>query len=144
MLLYFFTVGGFLLCFLPGVLVSFWFALAETVTVLEGISGWKALRRSWYLMRTAWVEHYLTFFLLGLLVAVINVGIGAGAAFVMERHVAGVVGTALQAVTATFGSIAAVVFYYSCRCRVENFDLVQLAKQVAAAPIKSLETVEPA
>ncbi len=141
-LLYFFTFGGLLLCVLPGILVTFWFALAETITVLEGISGMAALRRSWYLMRTAWIEHYLTFFLLCLLLAAINGGIGAGSAFIFERHVAGIVGTLLQAVTGTFGWIALVVFYFSCRCRVENFDLVQLAKAVAAAPTKPLETLE--
>jgi hypothetical protein len=139
-LVFVFTFGGFLLCFLPGFLMTFWFALASTIAVLEGISGMAALRRSWYLMRTAWVEHYLTFFLLGLLIGAINLGIGAGSAFVLERHVAGMVGALLQALTGAFTSIAVVVFYFSCRCRVENFDLVQLAKEVASAPIKPLET----
>jgi hypothetical protein len=142
MLIFFFTFGGFFLCILPGILVTFWFALASTIAVLEGISGMAALQRSWYLMRTAWVEHYLTYFLLGILVGAINVGIGAGSAFILERHVAGMVGALLQSLTGAFTCIAVVVFYFSCRCRVENFDLVQLAKEVAAAPIGPLETQE--
>ena len=55
---------------------------------------------------------------------------------------AGMVGALLQALTGAFTSIAVVVFYFSCRCRVENFDLVQLAQEVVAAPIKPLETQE--
>jgi hypothetical protein len=133
-LIYFFTMCGFMLCVLPGILMTFWFALASTVAVLEGISGFAALSRSWYLMRTFWIEHYVAFFLLSLVVLSINAGIGAGSGFVLEPYSAGIVATLLQAVTTSFQMIATVVFYFSCRCRVENFDLVQLAKAVAAAP----------
>jgi hypothetical protein len=131
-----FTFGGTLLCVLPGILMSFWFALAWTIVVLEGTSGLGALRRSWYLMRSAWIEHYLAFFLLFLLVLIINSGIGVGSAVVFERHLAAIVGPLFQAVTRAFECIVAVVFYFSCRCRVENFDLVQLARDVAAAPTR--------
>ncbi len=133
-----FMVGGLALCALPGILMGFWFALASTIVVLEGTSGLGALRRSWYLMRSAWIEHYLAFFLLSILVAAINLGIGVGSAVVFERHLAGVVGSLLQAVTRAFACIVAVVFYFSCRCRVENFDLVRLAEEVAAAPTRPL------
>jgi hypothetical protein len=133
-LMYFFIAGGYMLCVLPGILLTFWFALAPTVVVLEQVSGMTALRRSWHLMRTAWAEHYLTFFLLSLLIGGINGGIGVGSQFVFEQRTASIVSAVLQGVSWTLGYAAAVVFYFSCRCRVENFDLVRLAEAVAAAP----------
>jgi hypothetical protein len=137
-----FMTGGLALCVLPGILMGFWFALTTTIVVVEGTSGLGAIRRSWYLMRSAWIEHYLAFFLLSILVLVINSGIGVGAAVVFERHLAGVVGSLLQAVTRAFDCIVAVVFYFSCRCRVENFDLLRLAEEVASAPTRPLATSE--
>jgi hypothetical protein len=140
-LVYFFTFVGLMLCILPGILMSFWFALATTVAVVERVFGVSALQRSRHLMRADWANHYLTFFLLGILMFFINAGIGAGSAFVFERHVASIVSVLLQAVTGTFGSIAMVVFYFSCRCRVENFDLMRLAEAVAAAPTEPAENL---
>jgi hypothetical protein len=133
-LMYFFTTAGLMLCVLPGILLTFWFALAPTVVVLERVSGMAALRRSWHLMRTAWAEHYLTFFLLSLLIGGINGGIGAGSQFVFEQRTAAIISAVLQGVSWTLGYMATVVFYFSCRCRVENFDLVRLAEAVAATP----------
>jgi hypothetical protein len=133
-LLFFFVVVGTMLCVLPGILLAFLFALAPTVVVLERVSGLKALQRSWYLMRTAWLEHFLTYFLLGILIGGINSGIGAGSQFVFEQRTAAIVSAVLQGVSWSLGYVAGVVFYFSCRCRVENFDLVRLAEAVAAAP----------
>lgn len=141
-LLYFLIVGGLALCALPGILFLFWFALTSTVVVLERTSGISAFRRSWYLMRSAGLEHYLQIFLLGVVIFFIQLGIGAGAAVIPQRHVEGVLGALLQTLAVTFGTIASVVFYYSCRCRVENFDLVQLAKAVASAPTAPLKNTE--
>jgi len=133
-LIFFFTVAGLMLCVLPGILVAFWFALAPTVVVLERVSGMTALRRSWHLMQAAWTDHYLTLFLLSLLIGGINGGIGAGSQFVFEQRTAAIVSAVLQGVSWTLSYMATVVFYFSCRCRVENFDLVRLAEAVAAAP----------
>jgi hypothetical protein len=60
----------------------------------------------------------------------------------MERHLALIVGTLLQAVTTPLGIIWVVVFYYSCRCRAENFDLVQLAREVASAATTPTEALQ--
>jgi hypothetical protein len=140
-LVYFFTFVGFMLCVLPGILMTFWYALATTIAVVDGVTGMPALQRSRNLMRAAWANHYLTFFLLTILLAFINGGIGAGSAFVFERHVASIVSVLLQAVTGSFGSIAMVVFYFSCRCRIENFDLMLLAEAVAAVPTEPAENL---
>ena len=32
-------MGGMILCFVPGILAAFWFALATQVVVIEGVAG---------------------------------------------------------------------------------------------------------
>jgi hypothetical protein len=133
-LMFLFVIGGGLLCCLPGILALFWCALASSVVVVERISGFAAIRRSFHLMQSSWLEHYLQYFLLNVVLFFIHWGVGVGPEFMMERHLAAIVGTLLQAVTTPLGLIWALVFYFSCRCRAENFDLVQLAHEVANAP----------
>ena len=141
-LFHFFFYSGLALCVLPGILVLFWFALASTIAMLEPTSGIAALRRSWYLMRSAGIEHYWQYFRLGVIIFLIQAGIGGGAAVVLERHLAAVAGGILQTLGVGFATIASVGFYYSCRCRIENFDLVQMARAVAAEPTAPLPTLE--
>ncbi len=142
LLYHFFLYSGLALCVLPGILFAFWLALASTIAMLERTSGIAALRRSWYLMRSAGIEHYWQYFRLGVVIFLIQAGIGGGAAVVLERHLAAVAGAILQALGVGFAMIASVVFYYSCRCRIENFDLVQMARAVAAEPTMPLQTLE--
>jgi hypothetical protein len=142
LLFHFFFYSGLALCVLPGILVLFWFALATTIAMLERTSGIAALRRSWYLMRSAGIEHYWQYFRLGVVIFLIQAGIGGGAAVILERHLAAVAGGILQTLGVGFATIASVVFYYSCRCRIENFDIVQMARAVAAEPTEPLRTLE--
>jgi hypothetical protein len=132
-LMFLFVAGGSVLCCLPGILALFWFALASPIVIVESTSGLGAIRRSFHLMQSSWLEHYLQYFLLNVVFIFIQLGVGVGPQFMMERHLALIVGTLLQAVTTPLGIIWVVVFYYSCRCRAENFDLVQLAREVASA-----------
>jgi hypothetical protein len=142
-LLYVFTFLGLALCCLPGILVMFFFGLASTVAVVEPMSGMAALRRSWHLMRSAeGYEHYLQLFLLGLLELLMSLQVQGALPFLLERYSAGIIGSLLQCVMAALGTIVGVVFYFSCRCRVENFDLVRLARAVAAAPTTPLEALD--
>jgi hypothetical protein len=133
-LMFLFITGGSLLCCLPGILALFWFAISSPIVMVERISGFAAIRRSFELMQSSWLEHYLQYFLLNVVLIFIQFGIGVGPQFMMERHLAIIVGTFLQAVTTPLGIIWVVVFYFSCRCRAENFDLVRLAHEVASAP----------
>jgi hypothetical protein len=133
-LMFLFFAGGSLLCCLPGILAGFWFALASSIVVVERISGFAAIRRSFHLMQASWLEHYLQYFLLNVVIFFIQAGVGVGPAFMMERHLSAIVSALMQAVSAPLGLIWVVVFYFSCRCRAENFDLVQLADEVVKAP----------
>jgi hypothetical protein len=121
-------MGGMILCVIPGILASFWFALATQVVVIEGVAGFAALKRSKQLM----AGNIGNFFVLGLLIGLINVGITFGAGLIPQPHVRVVVASVVAAVATIFASAAFVVFYFSCRCKHEQFDLALLAQSVGA------------
>jgi hypothetical protein len=126
---------GLLACFVPGIIFFFRYFLATDIVVIEHTSGWAAMRRSRELMVSHRTKHYNTAFLLLLIVGIINFGIRRGAVYLTpDPLVATLVVSVLQGVTLAFSLISIVVFYFSCRCRAENFDLVQLAESVAAGP----------
>jgi hypothetical protein len=123
-------MGGFLLCGVPGILATFWFSLATQVVIIEGVGGFAAMKRSKQLM----AGSIGTLFVLGLLVGVIN-GIAIVATiFIPQPHVQAVVSGILAGVSTIFASAVGVVFYFSCRCKHEQFDLTLLAESVGAEP----------
>jgi hypothetical protein len=128
MLMFILVYLGLFLCILPGVLLMFRYALSSQAVVLEGRSGSNALKRSKELMLYDRTKNYNTLFLLWLLLVVIGFGINSGANFIPQPHVAIVVSVLLQAVNGAFWAAALAVFYFSCRCKAENFDLVLLAE----------------
>jgi hypothetical protein len=119
-------MGGMILCVVPGILASFWFSLATQVVVIEGVAGFAALKRSRQLM----AGNIGNFFVLGLLIGIINAGTGFGAGLIPQPHVRVVVISVVTAVLTIFASAAFVVFYFSCRCKHEQFDLSLLAQSV--------------
>lgn len=119
-------MGGTLLCFIPGILAAFWFGLATQVVVVEGTSGIAALKRSKQLM----TGNIGTLFVLGLLIVIINIGLLLAAILIPQPHVQVVATAAIQGVATIFASTATVVFYFSCRCKHEQFDLARLAQSV--------------
>lgn len=119
-------MGGFLLCVIPGILAAFWFALATQVVVIEGISGVAAMKRSKELMK----GNIGTMFVLGLLVGVATMLLTGGAALVPNTYVQSVITVLVQTALTIFATAAFVVFYFSCRCRHEQFDLALLAQSV--------------
>jgi hypothetical protein len=130
------VVVGLLLCCVPGILAIFWFALATQVVVVEGLGIFDAMGRSRFLMK----GNYLTLFVLFVIAiftnASINFALGFGSTFIPIPYVA----TALQLlVTLTLiivWSAVFVVFYFSARCKNENFDLGILAASVVESPKK--------
>ena len=121
-------MGGLILCIIPGILAAFWFALATQVVVIEGVGGFPALKRSRQLM----AGNIGTIVVLGLLIGLINGGLTFAVALIPQPYVR-VVGTAIIAgVLTIFASAAFVVFYFSCRCKHEQFDLALLAQSVGA------------
>lgn len=128
-ILFFLAVwGGMLLLLIPGIVFAFWFALWGQVVVIEGTAGPAALKRSKFLMK----GNIGKFFVLGMIVGFINAALGLIAGLITEPYVRQAVISVLQGVLASFGCAAYVVFYFSCRCKAENFDLTLLADSVAA------------
>ena len=119
-------MGGFILLIIPGILFALWFSLATHVVVIEGISGTAALGRSKQLVR----GNLGTMIVLGLLIGGINFGVGMVAGVIPQPHVQLVLSQLITSVLTIFGTAAMVVFYFSCRCGVENFDLQFLAESI--------------
>ena len=137
-LMYLAIFGGMLLCIVPGILFAFWFGLSQHVVMIEDTAGVAALKRSMKLVR----PNLGTFIVLGLLLFVIFAALGFAGAIVPQPHVRVVAQTLAQAVATIVGTAAGVVFYFSSRCAVENFDLHYLAESIGAeAPAGEDETV---
>ncbi len=118
---------GYMLCFIPAIFFALWFAtLSQQITVLENSSGTAALGRSKELMKSNMQDA----FVLGLVVWVISAMIGVTAAAIPEPHVAALLAALLQGASMAFATAAWVVFYFSVRCKLENFDLQLLAEAV--------------
>jgi hypothetical protein len=129
-------MGGFILCIIPGILCALWFSLYTQVVVVEGLSGFKALNRSRQLMK----GNLASMLALGLLLIAIGVGVGAAARFIPQLHARLIAAVLLQAAMTVFSAAAFVVFYFSARCKHENFDLTLLAQSVGAdAPVAEPE-----
>jgi len=124
-------MGGMLLCLVPGILAAFWFTLATQVVVIEGVGGFAAMKRSKQLM----AGNIGTVFVLGLLLGLINGGITFAANFIPQPHVRAVMNSIVAGVLTIFASAAFVVFYFSCRCKHEQFDLALLAQSVGAETV---------
>ncbi|MCE9605152.1 MAG: hypothetical protein K8U03_09660 [Planctomycetia bacterium] len=117
---------GILLLVIPGLIFSFWFALAQPVAILEGTSGGTAMGRSKQLMK----GNILKLFIVFLVVGVINLGVGMIGGLVTQPFVSLIVQAVLSGVTQILGAAVLVVFYFSARCEHENFDLQMLAASV--------------
>lgn len=119
---------GLIACIIPGVYFLVRYSLSSHAVVLEGKMGPSALKRSTELMTFDRSKNYNTLVLLWLLLGVIGFAINSGSAFIPQPHLAMVVSVLLQAVNGAFMAAAFAVFYFSCRCKADNFDLQLLAK----------------
>jgi hypothetical protein len=132
--------GGLILCIIPGIYFAIWFGLSQHVVVLEGISGTSAMKRSKQLVH----KDRGTFLALGIIMFVITLALSAAANWIPQPHLSVVVAAVIQALTTMLWTAAFVVFYFSCRCGVENFDLHYLAESIAAEPADADQPVAPA
>ncbi|TWU25740.1 hypothetical protein [Bythopirellula polymerisocia] len=119
-------MGGFILLIIPGIIFTFWFYLATHTVVIGGESGKAALSRSKKLMK----GNMGTAVALTMVISVIQWAFIGGAYFIPQKHVATAAQAVLGAAAFVFATVAIVVFYYSCRCKVENFDLALLAENI--------------
>lgn len=122
--------GGLILCIIPGIYFAIWFGLSQHVVVLEGIAGPKALGRSKKLVH----KERGKFLALGIIMIVITMAISMIATFIPQPHLQVLGNTLLQAVSTIIWTAAGVVFYFSCRCAEENFDLHYLAQAIGEDP----------
>ncbi len=114
-----FALGG-LLTLVPGVLAA--------VVVLEGISYFEAVARTWTLVSSA-----LTRFIgLGLVIYMLLLILPTGVQFMVGAIpvVGAVVWGIVQALCQAYLYTTTIVAYFDVRCRVESFDLEHLAQLV--------------
>ena len=118
---------GFLLLIIPGIYFTFWYMLSHQVTVIERLSGFAAMKRSKQLVKGSLNQAFLILFVLG----VFGFLLGAGASIIPDLNIGVVVSSVLQLALQLVTLAALVVFYFSCRCKVENYDLEHLATEMA-------------
>ena len=74
----------------------------------------------------------------------INWAILIGAASIPQPHLRLIGSVVAQAIITIFATAAFVVFYFSCRCKHENFDLTLLAQSVGVeAPDQGADKTTP-
>jgi len=124
---------GCILLIIPGIYLLFRFWFAVPCVMLENRSGWAALKRSGQLMES----NYGT--LIGLIIMIIIAfTIGHGAADKIEQPILQLMAeAAADSVVGLFSAAATMVFYFSSRFRLEQFDLAALAKEMKYEPVIS-------
>lgn len=129
-IMYMLVVGlGIALCVIPGAIFALWFMFYGQGVMLEKLRASTAMTRSKELMK----GNMLTGFVLGLILFVISIAINGAAAFIGQPYVATLVQVTLQLIVLTFTTTASTVFYFSCRCKNDDFDMLRLAESVAAS-----------
>jgi hypothetical protein len=126
-LTYLVVMLGFVLFIIPGIIFGLWFSLVSRVVVIEGISGTKAMSRSKQLMK----GNMGTAVALGFVALIIGMMVGWAPRVIPQAELQIIVRCVLQAAMSFFVAAAWVVFYFSCRSKVEHFDLTMLAEAVA-------------
>ena len=129
-LMYLAIWGGFLLFIIPGIYFAIWFGLSQHVVVIEGLAGSAAMKRSKQLVH----KDRGTFLAIGIVLIVISMLIGGGMGLIPQPAIKIAASALVQALTTVLWTAALVVFYFSCRCNVENFDLHYLAESIGAEP----------
>lgn len=128
---------GFILCILPCIVALVMFGLAAPVSVLESKAGPDAMKRSWELVK----RNIGPLIVLGLVQFTIVAQITLIAGLIPQVHLRIVVVGILQGIGHLLQTSAMVVFYYSCRCQLENFDLWLLADSIEADEDPPLEEI---
>jgi hypothetical protein len=111
----------------PGIILFLMFWVTTHVVVIEGTWGPAALKRSAALMK----GNMSTAFVLGFLIGVAQVALTFAAYRLLNFRVAIGVCAILRILFFLLMASAGVVFYFSNRCKLENFDLILLADSVA-------------
>ena len=136
------TGMGYLLCVVPGVILSLMWIVTTPVVMVEPVSAWEGMKRSRQLCSGNLGKVFLLLLLCTLLVIVITAPFSVVGGLVQQLlvyhklPVLGVVASQAisipsQVVAAPISSAAVVLLYYDLRIRKEAFDLEMLADSMS-------------
>lgn len=128
LLLYLLLLLCLIALLVPALYFGVCWALVGPIMIVERRFGMEALSRSRALVRGSWWRTLGIMLVAGLIAEVpaVMVGLALG----LLPFIGQVVTAGVQAVTSTYAMAAAVVYYFDRRCRVEGFDLLQLAEKI--------------
>ncbi len=131
---------GFLLCFVPGIIIAMWLALTTPSIVVEKLSAREAMRRSKALTSGNLSKVFGLLFVVGIISIIVNMFISwagvfvagqlageSAAANVWIRQFFEIIG---QILVMPIGTAAIILLYYDLRIRKEGFDLEMLLESV--------------
>jgi len=130
---------GMVFCFVPYLIFYFWFFLFAQIVVLEHGRGVSALIRGKSLMS----GHYMEAIVISLLMFVIAVPFGAMSALFPHQLTAAILQAVAQSALMIVSVAIITVFYYSCRCDREDFDLLRMAEAVSVAAAEDSSKLAP-
>src|SRR5205807_1779982 len=131
----------FAACIVPGVWLYVAWSVAVPVLLMEGTRGFRALGRSFKLVRRRWWPTAGILLLANLLATAVAAGIGlvalpllfAGRDNELVYDLAnGVFGAAASVLTIPFVAAVVAVVYFDLRVRKEGFDLQLMAQRIGA------------
>lgn len=123
-----FIMVGLLLFVIPGIYLTFKYYLAQQVVMLEDVSGFSAMKRSGDLMR----GNMGIAFVLGVVLWIASFVLGFITAILPIPYLDVIIVPLGQSLLFLVWCIAAVVLYFHCRAKNENYDLTLLADQVGS------------
>ncbi len=115
---------GFIALIIPGIFLWIRYLMSQHVVVLEGKSGFSALKRCKELMKGNYGKAFSVNFVMGLIVG----GVNYGTMLIPQPHVQALTNAVSQSFIVLFYASAFVVFYFSARCQHENYDMQLLAE----------------
>ena len=121
---------GFIFLIIPGIYLTLRYWLLTQAIMVEGQGAIGAMGRSGKLMRGNMGVAFILAFILSILTGII----GTVAAFIPHWVASVAVQTLVQAFNLVLLATANVIFYYSNRCKLENFDLTILAEAFDIKP----------
>ena len=134
---------AFAACIVPGIWLYAAWSVAVPVLLVEGTRGFKALGRSFNLVRGRWWPTAGTLLLANILAAAVSFGFGLLALpFVLTGRdnefvfdlANGIFGAVASVLTIPFVAAVVAVIYFDLRVRKEGFDLQLMAQRIGAPP----------
>jgi hypothetical protein len=130
LLLYVLLALALLAFIIPGIYFMVCWTLITPVMIVERRFGMAALRRSRELVKGAWGRTFAILFVASLIASLPGSMLNVYWMFI--PYLGPVLNAATSAVVSTYSAVVLVIYYFDRRCRVEEFDLHLLARQIRA------------